>query len=277
MILAVLCLGSTSSALGQSESGALPAPGDIAAGEKTYAEMIAMALPGAVETDEYMVVESDVALPHIEGTDFEVVAPAPVAINDFNAVSLDVDGEPHLALMIELVEAPNSAGPIAALALFDIRDEPTLVDVVDVGFDRQSGFGLPPTLQVGLGHDLILAFNSHGNAGQFYNAVTIIDVVEGELAMVDQVLTLAVIGCEETRTQYLDYVVATPEGEGKGDFTVIVRDVIESPDEGCEEDESYETGETSYSVDYRWDETEGRYVAQGDGWAEFDEMNEQRF
>lgn len=277
LILVVLWLGPTASVLGQSETGALPAPSDIAAGDKTYAELIAMVLPGAVETDEFIVVETDVALPHIEGEDFAVIAPAPVTVIDFNGVSLDVDGKPHLALMIELAEAPNSAAPIAALALFDVSGEPVLVDAVDIGFDRQSGFALPPTLTVGAGHDLILGFNSHGNAGQFYNAITIIDVVDGELTMVDQVLTLATLGCDETRTQYLDYVVATPEGEGKGDFTVIVRDVFEPIDETCTNLGPHMIGETSYVVDYRWDEAEGRYVAQGDGWAEFDDMNSARF
>ncbi|MBJ3785489.1 hypothetical protein [Devosia sediminis] len=278
MALALLCLGPVPAALGQSESGGLPAPSDIAIGDTTYAELIAMALPGALETDEFIVVEKDVAVPHIEGPDFTVVAPAPVTVADFNGVGLSIDGEPHLALMIELAEAPNSAGPIAALAVFDVTGAPELVDVVDIGFDRQSGFALPPTLQVGWGHELILGFNSHGNAGQFYNAITIVDVVEGRLTMVDQILTLDVTSCEETRRQYLDYVVATPEGDGKGDFTVIVRDVLEPSDEACPAgDGPYMTGETSYSVEYRWDESAGRYVAQGEGWAEFDEMNSARF
>jgi hypothetical protein len=267
----------TSPALAQAAPNPLPAPGDVGAGGKTYAQLIAMALPGARDDNGRLVIDADITVPHVEGDIFTMTAPAPVKVERFHPVRLVIDDQPHLALMIGLEGGSDSLGPISALALFDIANVPRLVDVVDVGFDRQSGFAAPPTLKVGAGHELILAQNSHGNTGQYYSAATLIDLEDGALTMIDQVMTLSDLGCEGTRTQTVDYEALAPEAPGRGDFTVTVREEFVPPEEACEGVEPYAPSETSYSVTYRWDAATGQYTAEGDGWAALDDLNSQRF
>jgi hypothetical protein len=267
----------TSQAFAQAAPSPLPTPGDVGAGGKTYAQLITMAFPGTREDDGRLVVDADVTVPHIEGDSFTVTAPAPVEVGHFHPISLVMNGQPQLALMIGLDAGSDSLGPISALALFDIAGAPRLVDVVDIGFDRQSGFAVPPTLKVGAGHELMLAHNSHGNTGQYYSAITLIDLEDGALTMIDQVMTLSDMGCQGSRTQYVDYQALMPENPGRGDFTVSVRDEIAPPEEPCEGVEPYAPGETSYAVTYRWDAAAGHYAAEGDGWAALNELNSQRY
>lgn len=268
----LLCLTPAGTGLAQESSYTLAQPGDMATGELTYSDLVTLAVPGAKLVDDSMVIERDVTLPHIEGPDFAVTATAPVEINSIGSVPISIDGRPHLALMLEVA----GDEPVAALALFDISSDPVLVDVKDVAADRFSSFAEPPNLTVGQGHDLILVSNSHGNAGQYYHAITIVDVVGGELQIVDTVLALDDQACGGSETQTTGFSSA-PTPAGRGDFEVSVTDVIVASEEDCGDAQTYEPGETVYRVTYRWDDAAGRYVPQGDGWAALHDVNDERF
>ena len=268
----LLCVVPTGTVLAQENTYKYVEPASPAPGGMTYSELVTMVLPGAVPSDTAMLVEADVELPHIEGPDFAVTVTAPVTIESIESLQLSVDGRPHLALMLEV----SGDEPVAALALFDISSDPVLVDVEDVAADRFSSFAEPARLAVGQGQDLILVSNSHGNAGQYYDAITIVDVVGGELQMVDVVLTLDDQTCGGSETQTATFF-SEPMSAGRGDFEVSVTDLIVASEEGCGSIETYEPGETVYRITYHWDDAAGRYVAQGDGWAALDELNGERF
>ncbi len=268
----LLCVAPICPVLAQENTYSRVEPASLAPGGMTYSELIAMALPGAIPSDTAMLVKADVELPHIEGPDFAVAVAAPVTVESIKSLQLSVEGRPHLALMLDV----GGDEPVAALVLFDISSNPVLVDVKDVAADRFSSFAEPFRLTVGHGHDLILVSNSHGNAGQYYDAITIVDVVGGELQMVDVVLTLDDQACGGSETQTAGFSSA-PMSAGRGDFEVTVTDVIVASEEDCGSAQTYEPGETVYSVTYRWDEAAGRYVSQGDGWAELDDLNGERF
>lgn len=242
----------------------------------SYADLVAMALPGAHQIGDVMVIDRDVALPHIEGEDFTIALRAPVEVNSIEALETSVEGRPHLALLIDLAEDDNSAGTVAGLALFDVAGAPKLIDVADVGFDRMVSFAEPAGLSVGGGQDLLLISNRHGNAGQFYDATSIVEVVEGKLLLVDMVMMLSDQGCAGSRTQSAVYetdgAAAAPAS-----FAITVTDRIEGPTDQCEGVEAYAPGTTDYSVTYAWDEAASRYVAEGDGWAALDEVNGERY
>jgi len=255
----------------------LAEPGDIAVDELTYGALVAMALPGTVIKDGHVVLERDLTLPHIEGADFTIAASAPLAVHSIEAVTLTMEGRAHLALVIEMAETEDGLGPVAALALFDVSQEPILIDVKDVGFDRMSGFAQPPSVTVGAGHALILISNSHGNAGQYYDAITIIDLVRGALTMVDMVMTLSDTGCAGSRTQYVHFDAIAPAEAGRGDFRVGVTDQIRPPADTCDGVDTYAPSDTTYGVDYRWNAEAERYEAQGDGWFALNDLNSERY
>ena len=272
MAALLLWVAPMSTVLAQENSYIRAEPASLAPGGKTYSDLVKMVLPGAVQTDTTMLVDEDMELPHIEGPDFAMAIAAPVTIESIRSLQLTVEGRPHLALMLEVA----GDEPVAALALFDIASAPMLVDIKDVAADRFTGFAEPPSLAVGQGQDLILVSNSHGNSGQYYEAITIVDVAGGQLQLVDVVLTLDDQACGGSETQTVGFS-SEPMLAGRGDFEVNVTDVIVASEEDCGSDETYEPDETVYSVTYLWDPAAGRYVAQGDGWAELDDLNGERF
>lgn len=276
MAALLLCLMPAGAPLAQESAYSTVEPSALATGTISYGALVSMALPGAAQIGDGLVIESDISLPHIEGPEFSLTATAPVNVESIQAMPLSVEGRSHLALMIELAGGDDDLGPVAALALFDMASEPVLVDVKDVGFDRMSGFADPPNLTVGDGQDLILVSNSHGNAGQFYRAITIVDVIDGALSMVDMIMTLDDLTCAGSESQTVSYAT-TPTSSGRGDFEVTVIDVMAGPEEVCEGVEPHQPSETRYSVTYSWDAAVGRYVAQGEGWAELDDLNGERY
>ena len=242
----------------------------------SYADLVAMALPGAHLAGDTVIVDREVALPHIEGEDFSIALTAPVEVNSIETAKVSVDGRPHLALLIDLAEGDDAGGSVAGLALFDIAAEPKLVDVVDVGFDRLVSFAEPASVSVGGGQDLLLVSNQHLNAGQFYDATSIVEVVSGKLTLVDMVMMLSDQGCAGSSTQSIGYE-ADSGAEKPAPFAVTVTDRIEGPTESCDGVEAYEPGEATYTVTYAWDGGASRYVAEGDGWAALDEVNGERY
>jgi hypothetical protein len=276
-MLALLVALPVGAATAQESSFILAEPGEVSMAGSTYAELVAMAMPGAVETDGRLVVDSDVTVPHIEGADFTLTTIGPVVVNSIEALAAYMDGRPHLALVIELAQSGDGFGPVAALAVYDIVDEPVLVDLKDIAFDRMSGFGHPAKLTVGQGHDLLLVHNSHGNSNQFYDATSIIDLVDGELTLVDMVMTLSDQVCAGTRTQYLQFSAAAPTAAERGDFQVSVIDRSEPPTETCEETAPYRADETAYVVNYSWNDQAGSYGPEGEGWAALEEVNAERY
>ena len=242
----------------------------------SYADLVALAVPGARLSGETIEVERDVALRHIDGAEFSVPLSAPVAVSELEAAALMLEGRPHLALLIGLAEGDGSIGPVTGLALFDVSGAPKLIDVADVGFDRLVSFTEPASLAVGGGNELLLISNQHLNAGQFYDAVGILEVEHGKLALVDTVLMLSDQGCAGSRTQSIQYGTDGEAAE-RAPVQISVTDRIEGPTEDCEDATPFEPSETVYSVTYGWDWAAGRYVAAGDGWAALDAVNEGRF
>lgn len=252
-------------------------PNETAPSGQTYGELVAIALPWAITKGGTIEVGTDVALPHIEGDEFSVPLNAPTTVSFIEALPLDMDGRSHLALLLQLPGSPDSIGPVMALALFDTTAEDKLVDLKDVGFDRNTGFSEPATLAVGAGHDLIMIRNSHGNAGQFYNAISVIDLIDDELELVDMVMTLDDYGCAGSHTQTPSYESMAPDGLGKSDFRISVEEITALPEEPCDGVEAYTAGVNQFAVDYRFDPASGRYESQGDGWAPLDDMNAERY
>ena len=101
-------------------------------------------------------------------------------------------------------------------------------------------------------------------------------MIDGELQMVDMVMTLDDLTCAGSETQTVSYAAA-PASAARADFEVTVTDVTARPEEVCEGVEPHQPSETRYSVTYRWDDAASRYMPQGDGWRELDDLNSGRF
>ena len=77
---------------------------------------------------------------HIEGRDAKTVAAGPVAIQLLTALKMKADGKSRLALLADLGPSDEAVTEFTLLALFDMADRPKLLDVIEVGTDRLTGF-----------------------------------------------------------------------------------------------------------------------------------------
>jgi hypothetical protein len=103
---------------------------------------------------------------HIEGNDSKTVPEGAVAIKYLEPLQIHTDGMTRLVLMADLGPSDGAVAEFVLLALFDIRSKPKLLDAVEVGTDRLTGFADKPLLPLGHGSDLIHVDSDHFNSDE---------------------------------------------------------------------------------------------------------------
>ncbi len=86
---------------------------------------------------------------HIEGKNSETVPGGPVSIKYLTPLKIHADGKSRLALLADLGPSDGNVAEFALLALFDLSGGPKLLDVVEVGIDRMTGFADIPLCRLG--------------------------------------------------------------------------------------------------------------------------------
>jgi hypothetical protein len=103
---------------------------------------------------------------HIEGKDSKTVPEGAVAIKYLDPLEIHADGTTRLILMADLGPSDEAVAEFVLLALFDLHSKPRLLDVVEVGTDRLTGFADKPLLPLGHGTDLIYVDSDHFNSDE---------------------------------------------------------------------------------------------------------------
>ena len=103
---------------------------------------------------------------HIEGAKARTEPAGPLAIKYLEPLNIHAGGPARLALMADLGESDEAVAEFVLLALFDMTDKPKLLDVVEVGRDRLTGFGTPALTPLGNGTDLINIDSDHFNSNE---------------------------------------------------------------------------------------------------------------
>lgn len=251
---------------GRGEPVSRPDPADPLpwAQGRTYADLVRLVLPGDGTAD----------FRHIGGEDMANPLPAPLGPVRIAAVPLGPGGAQRLVLLLDPGRVEDAAMAPAVLALFEMTDEPRLVDAADVGFDRFTDFAEPARLPLG-GGDLLITRSVHWNSGQSY-AVTVLILARGDrLELVDTIFTLDERTCAYERTQRL----AVRSG-AQGPFPDIAASVTEltvATGENCGEAAVPEPGTRTIAATWRWDGNAGRYLADSDAFDALARENEARF
>lgn len=242
----------------------------------TYASLLGQFIPNLqLQPDGAAIGEGGFELDHIED-DITVPAATSIVVHALEAMPIDIEGAPHLALLVDIGAGVDWAFPSVALALYAMDDEPRLVDVADVAGDQLVSFGSPPKAAIGGRDEILMVSSAHGNTGQYYEITSLITLSQGELTLIDAILTLSDSYCGMQRTQSLD--VATQEvPAGKWPIEAVVTDKGTHEGEPCDGTPLPVPHVETYSVQYRWDETSQAYVAPTGAWAELDAINEARF
>ncbi|WP_117195758.1 hypothetical protein [Rhizobium terrae] len=216
------------------------------------------------------------------------------------ARKLDLDTDWPDGFVIEHVEVIDlaSAGPSRFIVLFDfgisngdpaapallalysaagsIDTAPRLRDVLNVGFDRDTGFPRDAMQPLDPQSQLIVVSNGHWNSQQAYGDLTLVLAGPGGLRTIDDVMTFSETFCGLRRTQEPRISVRK---EGSVPMAAIRVDVLlrdEPVRERCSERTAARRDRT-ITVTYRWNKVSGRYEPDSKALEKLASENEKRF
>jgi len=190
---------------------------------------------------------------HIEGEDAKTDPAGPVAIQLLTAFTVHADGKSRLALMIDLGPSDEAVTEFTLLALFDTTDQPKLLDVVEVGTDRLTGFAGKP-LPLGRGTDLITIDSDHFNSNEDFVGTELVFVRHDRFRLINSLFTFDVHLCASRRMQEPVITTGADPAARYRKIRLAVRERVTSlPDrDGCSGEKVPRPFRRTYHATYRW-------------------------
>jgi hypothetical protein len=253
-----------------------PAPSDPVPGttELVYADLLRLIVPDLVEADQFQA-RSMIDLRHIS-QEMEGVGPPDLFEIDTVSVTPVQSGEgERLAVLVDIGTWSDSAEGFAVLAIYELAQEPVLVDAAKVSFDRATILFNPFRLAVGESDDLLITASAHHNSSQSYVATALILLRNDRLELVDAIFTLSDRYCAFRNLQRLE--ISTGDGGPMAPILATVHEEIEATGYDCNEEAVPEMQPRSTSVTYFWDVDLSRYVPDSDAFKVLARQNETRF
>ncbi len=197
---------------------------------------------------------------HIEGKSAKTDPAGPVAIQLLTARTIHADGKSRLALMIDLGPSDEAVTEFTLLALFDMADQPKLLDVVEVGTDRLTGFAGEP-LPLGRGSDLIVIDSDHFNSNEDFVGTELVFVRHDRFQLIGSLFTFDARLCASRRTQ--EPAITTAAGFAKRyrqiHLAVHEKVVLLSGSADCSGEKVPRPFHRTYRATYRWNAARGKF------------------
>ncbi|MGB3391407.1 MAG: hypothetical protein WBA88_25900 [Pseudaminobacter sp.] len=225
----------------------LPQPTDaLSASEgKTYLDLLRLVMPAIAVNGTTYSGGQPIGVRHLGGLGHGTVEPAPTGQLKLIAVPLRSGGMERMALLIDFENAEPGIS-LALLALFDIVDEPRLLDTVDIALDRWTSFLDPVRLSVSTSDDLLVTQSTHSNSSQHYAIVALILVRDDRFELVDMIALLSDRDCSFERSQSL--VVEQGGKEPVADIVAIVTERMTLAAKDCDDRAGPEPGSRTIAV-----------------------------
>jgi hypothetical protein len=212
---------------------------------------------------------------HIEGEKAKTDPAGPLAVQSFTPLQVRADATTRLALMADFGESDGDVTAFVLLALFDLTAKPRLLDVVEVGRDRLTGFGTPSLTPLGNGTDLINVDSDHFNSNEDFVVNELLFVRNGRFELVDSLFTFDVKMCEFALTEEPSVSTRRALGERYRRILLSVREKLEAmPDAAQCDNRPPRPFARSYSTLYRWDARRARFVAVSSNRGKLDAEND---
>lgn len=249
-----------------------PLPG---AGNRTYADLVRLVVPGMDGGNAAASASGVIAVRHIDGEDMTGFEPVSVDSPRIAAIPLRSGGMDRVALLLNLGESRHDVSDFVVLALFDVADEPRLLDAATIAFNRYTSFLEPARLPAGSGDDLLLTRSTHFNSSQSYATTALILAHGDRLALVDAISTFDDRACAYERSQRLD--IEQGAGPPFSDIVATVTELTAASGDDCGDATVPEPGTRTITVTYRWDAAAQSYRPDSDAFVVLARENEDRF
>jgi hypothetical protein len=243
----------------------------------TYLSLIKQAVPNLAETgaDHEIQGHLDKGPRHLAGKSDEGDPPDPLVLGFIDDQRIKAGGKPRIVLMADLGPDPDRAQSMTLLLLFDDAPTPTLLDVVDVGVDKDTSFDEQPKLPLGPGDDALITYSEHFNSEQTYSGRLLAFVRDDRFQLIDDIFTLSDKGCGWNRQETPTF--ATRTGRPYATIEVVVREQLGRTDEDCSDEAVPKPYARRYESIYRWNARKGAWIATPDGLSRLGALNERRF
>lgn len=243
----------------------------------TYLDLVRQVVPDIAAADGGYQGHKVIDVRHIGGEAMQ--SPPPDTISLFNVGALPVrsDGKDRLLLLLDLGQGTDAAEGFAVLALYSLVGLPTLVDAVNVGYDRNTYFFDEGRLSLGEGKDLVLTTSTHFNSNQAYVTTAMILVRNDRLQLVDTVFTFSDKSCSFESEQMPKFRAGDRDGLTYSDIVATVTETTKLTGEVCSGEQAPKEATRKITVTYRWDEASSRFVAGSDAFEVLAKENEMRF
>lgn len=222
-----------------------------------------LAVPGLIQTGEDFRVGRPLELRHISGDPnqrIEIAADTMVASP--RAMPALSAGRRRVAMMLDLGQPQDSAEGVALLALFDVEQEPKLLDLANVAYDRQTGFFDPGKLALPDGSTPLLIASSHSNSNQTYQTYVMVDLHGDRLRLIDTFFLLNEQGCGFESSQRPGFTASG--SREKPAIRIVVSQTVTRRLESCGTDPLPPPGARKVSVTYTWQAASQRYARSSD-------------
>jgi hypothetical protein len=242
----------------------------------TYLQLLRQAIPDLAYNPATKQVEGHLkSLRHIMGDGAGGDPPDPLVADFLEVRQIKAGGRPRLVVLADLGQAEDSAQSTTLMALYDDAPRPKLLDAVDVGVDKDTGFNEKPSqLALGAGDDALVILSGHGNSNQSYQARLVIFVRGDRLRLIDDIFVLSDNACGYQRDE--TPVFTTQPGAPYAALQVTVTERLKRLDEDCGDQAVPPPYVRTYHATYRWDAAKGAFVGHGD-LVRLDKLNRGRF
>jgi hypothetical protein len=195
---------------------------------------------------------------HIEGKTSKTVPEGPVAIKYLEPLEIHSDGTARLALMADLGPSDGAVAEFVLLALFDLDGKPKLLDVVEVGTDRLTGFSDAPLLRLGHGTDLIRIDSDHFNSDEDFVNTELIFVRHGRFQLIDAVYTYNAKSCSYQLTEWPAVKTLSDRGRRYRRIVLTVPEKVELQKDytECGDEKAPRPFVRAFHAEYHWNPTQ---------------------
>jgi hypothetical protein len=192
-----------------------------------------------------------VAFDHIDGKEAKGDPPAEIALTSLETMS--IPGDPSRVLVLaDLGPSEGFVADAVLLALFAVAPKPRLLDVVEIGTDRSTGFSDAKVGLLAPRTPLILVYSTHNNSNQTYLSTKMMFVRGDRFRLIDSLFTFGDRNCADESAQDPTFAVFA----GRTPYSVVHVSVVErvtQTGQDCGDQKPRRAHVKTYQANYRWD------------------------
>lgn len=230
----------------------------------SYADLLRQVIPDLADEDTKVTGHLKTPLRHLVEGSGSMLGDT-VIVSGVQALPFQADGKPLLAVLVGIDQAEDMAERPEMLAVFDMSEAPKVLDTVDVGMDRFTGFAQVPKLAIGQESEGLVIYSEHFNAGEAFGTTALAFVHGGKLRLLDTVYTYGSQLCATQTSQTVSFAgLAEEQTPPFYAIAVTINDRRETIGEACDDQPVPEPFDRRVSTTYRWNAGTAAFVAGDD-------------